>query len=310
MGKKTDIFEELNKISKEKKRLWELGMMRIAPEKFVEHKLKQFEKYTESQVTYANLVETYLISARNNIIDQIEKSLTQNLKRNLKLDNLSRIVSSRFAHDPLNSIGSIKRPPGGRFNFGQTTTFSSNYFQALYLAEDYDTAFEETYHSTQDSNISNFLHSKVECFLEDYLDLRDDKVFSEFFRVIDSIRIPKQFDIIANQFNVDPIILCPSAEVLKQHIFSPLFKAWDTYLNQFSLSQWFGFYCYQARIPGMIYPSVRHDGKFNIVIFYDNFENTNSYVGLSKPKDFPFINDTRKLVDKNNFNDLMKEQTQ
>lgn len=300
MTKKINIFQTLEEKGKNLRWFKDQAFKRTNPTAYVENELKRIEKYSQAQISYAKVVEGYLADERDKIFPQIEQALTQNLKQNLHLKDLSRIVRSQFSQDPLNSIGSIKRPPGGRFNFGQTTRFHSDYFKALYIAEDYDTAFEENYHSTKES-IGDFAHFKTEVFLEDYLDLREDKAVIDFFNVLNTIKMPPEFKKLAKQLKVDPVELCSSSELLKRYIFTPKFKAWDTWLDQYSHSQWFGFYCYRAKIPGIIYPSVRYAGKFNIAIFYENFENSTSFVKLQKPEDWPTVAEDRKIVNKDNF---------
>jgi len=67
---------------------------------------------------------------------------------------LSRIVSGNYSKNPLCSLGSIRRPPGGRFNFGSISSAIKD-FQCLYLASDFETAFAECYHHEYDESVGD-----------------------------------------------------------------------------------------------------------------------------------------------------------
>ena len=132
--KELDAFLRRNKRSKQAR---DAVLRKIIPEYFVDQKLRQFEEYNEKERAYSDTVENFLQRERENRIDEINEALLKNVKNDLSKKNLSRIVRAKFSTDPLCPIGSIKRPPGGRFNFGQSTRFTCSYFQALYLANDY-----------------------------------------------------------------------------------------------------------------------------------------------------------------------------
>lgn len=300
-----DNFDDYKNRSAQSKKAKDALKRRLFPEVFVEKELQAFEKYTENQKEYRKLAEGYLEEERAKRLDEIFRIFHSVKKIDYKHDELHRIVRSRFSSDPLNAVGSVERPPGGRFNFGKSTRYVTNYFHCLYLGDSYETSFEESFHSAEES-IGDFSSFKVKATLDSYLDLTEDKPYELFFDVIKDIKLPKDFEKLAQDKGVAPMSLASSAHALKTSILSPNYKAWDTWLDRFSPSQWFGYYVQQSGINGILYPSVRKDGGVNLAVFVDNFEGSNSTVSLAKPEAWPSVPEPRKLINSDNFLEFMK----
>ncbi|MCK6593952.1 MAG: RES family NAD+ phosphorylase [Bacteriovoracaceae bacterium] len=300
--KQLDEFLKKSKLSQKAR---DFTFRKIIPEYFIDQKLKAFEQANEAEKAYCDLVENYLQRERENILDDINTSLLNNVKLDFINDDLSRIVRARFSKDPLCTLGSVKKPPGGRFNFGQTTRGGSNYFQALYLGSDYETAFNESFHS-QEESIGDFAHFKVKANIDRYIDLRSTKAIDDFFRVISTIKIPQNFLTLAKDIDVEPMSLCASGKELYTSIFSDRYKAWDTWVDQFSTSQWFGYYVYSLGIPAIVYPSVRNKVGFNIVIFMDNLRDTDNFITFKDPESWEQVSENRKYINSDNQCDLQR----
>ncbi|POB13630.1 RES family NAD+ phosphorylase [Halobacteriovorax sp. DA5] len=306
MPKRLREFDRFLQRNKRSKAARDAILRRAIPEYFVDEKLRQFEEYNEKERAYSDTVENYLQREREKRIDDINDVFLKHIKTDYKYDNLSRIVRAKFHRDPLCCIGSVKRPPGGRFNFGQTTRITTNYFQALYLANDYDTAFAECFHS-EDESIGDFAHFKVTAKIDRYLDLRDKNVIGDFFKVIKDIKLPNEYIELAKQLGVEPMSLCLKETELYNAIFSERYKAWDTWVDQYAPSQWFGYYVYDLGIPAIVYPSVRDAKGFNLAVYTENFEDTDNEIKLSSSLDWSQVSQERSYIDSNNFADIQKQ---
>jgi hypothetical protein len=76
-------------------------------------------------------------------------------------ENWSRIVDYRYSLEPLSNLGSLKGD-GGRFNIGSELspgTFTP--FPALYIAEDYETAFSERFGRTDKRKARTFTSEEL-----------------------------------------------------------------------------------------------------------------------------------------------------
>ena len=156
---------------------------KLFPEYFVDQKLKRLEEASDTEIAYIKTTNQFIIDARLDLEDEISESIWNASKPNLILKNQYRIVKSRHSNDPLCTFGSIRRPPGGRFNFGQTTRQGLEYFHALYVAEDYDTSFNEVYHSNVESP-GDFTCILLDIEIDRYLDLTDEMSLKLYFDVI------------------------------------------------------------------------------------------------------------------------------
>jgi hypothetical protein len=90
---------------------------------------------------------------QNRLCDQITEALQSVQGKAITLDNWSRIVAYRYSVQPLACIGSMLAI-GGRFNPGaELDADTITPFPALYLAEDYETAFREKFQIASDANV-------------------------------------------------------------------------------------------------------------------------------------------------------------
>lgn len=70
-------------------------------------------------------------------------------------------------------------------------------------------------------------------------------------------------------------------------------------LDQPSNSQWFGHYAKLTGIQSIVYPSCRNTSGYNVVVFTENFENTDSVAEITD--EVSFIDSVRKRIDSTNF---------
>ncbi len=284
---------------------------KVAPNQYLENKLIQFEKLDDSsRQLWADFLK-YTSDEREKVLEDIQYCLMEHSVEDYQQDSFSRIIGSKFSLEPFSSKGSYLTPPGGRFNFGQSISYQT-YFSALYIANNFDVAYQEKYGCSENfessdgltsldlslSKPDSFTHQRVKFNLERVIDLRDDDALSAFFDVIKHIKMPKLYADQAKRLGVSMAIIS-DCEHLRLSLFDPHYEQWDYWIDQPSPSQWFGHYVRLAGIQGVIYPSVRSEDGTNVAIFLDQFESSGSFVELVDESDF--VPTGNKRVDASNY---------
>lgn len=271
---------------------------KIAPQHYLEDQLVQFEKLDDdARQLWADFLK-HTSDEREKVLEEIKDSLIENSLSGYREETFSRIIGAKYSSEPFSSKGSYLIPPGGRFNFGQSISYQT-YFSALYVASDFDVAFQEKYRCKQDfettdgltgydlslSKPDSFTHQRVRFSLDKVIDLRNNDALCAFFDVVKHIKIPSLYAEQAKRLGI-PMGVVPSCEYLRGSLFDPHYEQWDYWIDQPSPSQWFAHYVRLAGIQGIIYPSVRSDDGTNVAIFLDQFEGTDSFIELVDESDF------------------------
>lgn len=279
---------------------------KIAPHNFLENKLIVLEKMdTDARLLWADF-QKYLADEREKVLNEIADALMSNIQIDYEDKNYSRIVGSKFSKMPLSSKGSYLAPPGGRFNTGQSISYHS-YFPALYIANDFETAYLEKFLCPSNDpkgldlalrRPESFTHQRVKFKLEKIIDLNNNDAINAFYEVVKDIKMPNIYREQAKRLKIE-MMLVPSASRLRDSIFDPIFQQWDYWIDQPSPSQWFGHYVRYAGIQGIKYPSLRAEEGQNIAIFLDQFEDNQSCIELMDECDF--VDPQNRKVDSSNF---------
>lgn len=295
------------RIAQKRVRLYENIHKKVAPQNYLENKLIRLEKMdNDARQLWADF-QNYLADEREKRLDEITDALLANAEPNFEGKFYSRIVGSKFSLSPLSSKGSYLMPPGGRFNIGQSISYHS-YFSALYIANDYETAFYEKFNvETNDSkefssslrSPDSFTHHRINFKLDKIIDLTNNKAINAFYEVVKNIKMPKIYADQAKRLKLKMDVV-PSSSQLRETIFDPRYQQWDFWIDQPSPSQWFAHYVRYAGIQGIRYPSLRKANGENIAIFLDTFEDTDSFVELSDESDYVPLSNIR--VNGENFN--------
>lgn len=287
------------------------AMLKRDPEVAVESHLLRLEKLDKEYFAFWEDYWVFLSREREKLIDDIKDSIFGARSGALEIQKLSRIVEGLYGHDPLCTVGSLKAP-GGRFNFGQISS-SIISFHALYLAENYQTAFCEKYIYRDDEKLADGLtptdlhfeepntnvHCKVNIYLENYLDLRNQGTLIEFLSVISKIEPSEELQAKAFKLKMGRLSTAKTEEKLLKNVFESNYKQWGTWFDQPSNSQWIGHYAKLAGLQAIAYPSCRNTSGYNLAVFTENFENTDAYIEITDP--VSFIDPTRKRIDSSNF---------
>lgn len=212
-------------------------------------------------------------------------------------DNWSRIVDYRYSLDPLSNAGSLKGD-GGRFNIGAELspgTFTP--FPALYIAEDYETAFNERFGRVdkrkartlpaEDLSLrapGSFTQARLNGGIEQVIDIGDLDALRPFTEILREFQVPKVVLQTARQLGLPQTPwLIRSPSLLQRKLLDP---DWHVEPAQFDLpsnSQIFGRLALAAGLHGILYPSSKQSGKRCMVLFIQNWSNTGSFIEISDP---------------------------
>lgn len=294
---------------------WERWQRKIIPGQYLESQLVKLEKLNEDTRNLWARLQDYLASERERILDEILDSLRATAISDYTCENLSRIVGSKYARNPLSSKGSYLMPPGGRFNFGQSSSYHS-YFPALYLANNFETAFLEKFGEKENYKCENsltvldlalrktesFLHVRADVNLERVIDLREMDSFDAFYDSVKHLEMPREIQLEAKRLKASMQMLS-SSESVRGAVLAKDYEQWDFWIDQPSPSQWLGHYVRLAGIQGIIYPTVKSEDGFNLAVFPENFEESESTIQIKDQIDF--LSPDLSEITSNNFRDFM-----
>jgi hypothetical protein len=219
-------------------------------------------------------------------------AIRTNLAKGRPFERWARIVDYRFAFAPLSVAGSVKSV-GGRFNIGAAlnpVTFPP--FPALYIAEDYPTAFIERFGFTTTASHSglapeeialrspgSFAHVSLRGQLELLLDIREVQSLQAMATVLRRFALPDRVRRLARKLGMrSPPSLVRSASALQRQL---MHRDWRTLPMQFDLpsnSQIFGRIAAAAGTHGILYSSVRRVGGACLALFTENWCGSSSFV--------------------------------
>ncbi|MFZ2507919.1 MAG: RES family NAD+ phosphorylase [Steroidobacteraceae bacterium] len=213
----------------------------------------------------------------------------------LNLQGWIRIVEFRYCLDPLSAAGSL-RCSGGRFNVGQDLgiAIGTASWPALYIAEDFETAFREKFQvpsaskstgltpeelALQDSG--SYLVALLRGEIHSVLDLGDREALKPFCQKIAQFELPGRVRTLARSLGVRPAQLVRSPALLQRMVLS---SKWRVIPTQFELpapSQVFGELVQSAGYEAMTYQSSQGGGQC-AVIFPTRMAESSSYVELQE----------------------------
>jgi RES domain-containing protein len=221
-------------------------------------------------------------------------AVREGCSREFAFERWARIVDYRYSLAPLSIAGSLKSD-GGRFNIGNGLKPGSfPGFPALYVAEDYDTAFQERYgiaHGKRIDGLSpdelvlrwpdSFTHVSLCGRLELVIDVGNSKALAPLVEVLKRFSFPPKALTLARRLNLKPPpSLLRSTSLMQRHLLHP---HWRTMPSQFDLpsnSQIFGRIAAAAGVHGILYPSARASAKRCLALFPQNWSGSSSFVAV------------------------------
>jgi hypothetical protein len=208
------------------------------------------------------------------------------------LNGWVRIVDYRYSLQPLSATGSLVH--GGRFNVGaDLDPMKFPTFAALYLAESYETAYEEKFGAPSSLGAAlagrefalrrpgSFTSVNVSGRLANLFDLRSAASLKAFTRVISSFDLPKELKAIARSLGMTGRpLLAKTPKVVRETL---LARNWREYPAQYGIPanpQVFGRLLLDAGFDGVIYPSAKGP-KCCIALFPDKFARSESVIEVA-----------------------------
>jgi RES domain-containing protein len=214
-------------------------------------------------------------------------------------DRWARIVDYRYSLKPLSMDGSV-RGIGGRFNIGGRIDRSAySPFPALYIGEDYETAQRERFGNAQGKfepsglalrQPASFTHVAIRGTLQRVLDIGDLNALEPFVAVLRNFKIPAGVMALARKLGFkQPLQLIRTARGLQKQLLHPDWRSAPMQFDQPSNSQVFGRIAAAARVNAILYPSVRHASRKCLVLFPQNWTDSDSSIELCDAAPDPVV---------------------
>lgn len=207
-----------------------------------------------------------------------------------------RLVDWRYTTQPLSMEGSV-RTDGGRFNIGrQLNTATYTAFPALYLAEDFPTAYRERFGIDREAGTrgltaddltlnrgSSFSNVTVDVHLESYIDIGDLNALKACADVLRRFKMPKSVGSLARSLRLTLPGLVRSPGGLQRQLLNPNWRVEPVQYGLPSNPQIFGRLCEAAGVHGILYPSVRDGTRSCLALFPQNWKGSVSRVEVIGP---------------------------
>ena len=209
----------------------------------------------------------------------------------------ARITDYRYCLEPLSVAGSLRH--GGRFNIGEDIDAAAfPPFPALYIAENYETAYRERFGNeptqSQPAKLSpdefalrspgSFTHVALRGALELVLDASDAAALSPFVAVLRQFVMPREVRVLARQLGMRaPPTLIRSVTNLQRQMLHPHWRALPVQFALPSNSQVFGRIAAAAGAHGILYPSARNATGHCLALFPQNWPGGASFVEVIDP---------------------------
>jgi RES domain len=245
---------------------------------------------------------------RNQRMEDLKSALVSSCVKDFSFSKWQRAVKWKYGLHPLSTVGSLAYI-GQRFNVGVDVNPSAASFPALYIAEDKDTALQETL-GQANSEIQGLTPQQLALMnpqseaivsvsgrLEMALDLRDKKSVTEFVKIIDTFKISDKVKKQAAALGEPSPTLVTDEILLLDSILSPDWRVNPSVYDIPANSQIFGHILNIAGIESVIYPS-KQNKKACLAVFTRNFEKSSSFIEFD---DDPPLAHMPKRFDSSNF---------
>ncbi len=274
--------------------------------------MRAAKAYFESLARFHHLFYSELTYQRLLHQEQINQALNLAAISDYEFSGWQRVVKYKYSLHPLSTVGSVK-DIGGRFNVGQEIN-PENYpvFHALYIAENKDTAFQETLGQvespelvaagmtknqivlTKEDSISVL---KIQGKLDRVIDLTQIERLKPFVDIIKKFTVSDALYKMADELKVPAPTMIKTVAQLKEALFQNNWRETPREFDIPSASQVFGQIVKSAKIEGVLYTS-KFTNKKCLAIFPENLVDTSSHFELADPVAYP---NTPKRIDANSW---------
>lgn len=287
-------------------------LIRFLLDQFTHADLRAWKRFSDDAEEYHVRLHYHLEAKRILHMDGLIDALHTHKIANKKGKSWYRIVDYKYSNQPLSCVGSLKK--SGRFNIGEDLDpHKFPAFPALYLAENHQTAFLETfgvplknpaagltgYELALRDQVS-FAALRFDFELSNLFDLTKAANLREFTDIIATFEMPDDLKVVGRKIGMGPPKfpwLVRDAAALKKTF---LRKDWRMYPIQFGIPsnpQVFGRILRDAGFEGVIYPSTKGKARC-LAIFIENLDGPNSHISLQDPAPTTV---TRKRLDSDNW---------
>jgi RES domain-containing protein len=246
---------------------------------------------SEGQEAYNVGIFHHLEAARQLHKEQLVAALAGTKHVALKHVAWSRIQDYRYSMTPLSLVGSLMQ--GGRFNIGNDIDPSQfPAFPALYVAEDYETAYAEKFamlpqrapefagHELALRHPGSFTHVRLNIVVVNLFDLTKPRNLLPYVNIIKRFTLTRELKELARQLGIPPPWLIRTAKKLNGDLLTPNWRFWPAQFEVPANSQVFGRALNEAGFAGVLYPSVRGKGRC-AAIFPQHFAGSASKIQLA-----------------------------
>lgn len=258
---------------------------------FTARDLTIWEKQQHKLADFSSAVHHYLSEERFKVFDAIKLALNTNTQ-SIELSAWHRMVDFQYCMHPLSALGSRLDYIGGRFNFGQIDPMRFPAFPALYLAEDFETAFREKFSAEKDhlteglstqelalADTRSIASVIVSGKLDRVIDITELDSLQLFVNVIKKIKFTRQLRQRAKQLKVFLPKLIQNTGMLCEALHHARWQQTPALLGLPSTPQVFGQLCFFSCVEGVVYRSSKGD-KRCVAIFPENIKHGCSFVHL------------------------------
>lgn len=211
----------------------------------------------------------------------------------IELKRWTRIVEYRYSTESLSAAGSME--VGGRFNIGRDLdprVFPP--FPALYIAEDFETAYREKFGAPSKSSGTaafkgqefalrhpgSFTSVELVGEVLQVFDLTATRSLGPFTNVIRSFAISADLETLAKKLGIKPPWLAATPSVVRRTLLAPHWRGMPAQFEIPANSQVFGRLLIEAGFEGVLYPSSKGSGLC-IAVFPESLAAGESYVELA-----------------------------
>ena len=263
-------------------------------EQFSRASLSQWKAAGRNLTALNNALFFGLESQRAEIANALVDAVRLGVTGPFAFQDWARIVDWRYSTAPLSMAGSV-RGDGGRFNIGSALNPAAySPFPALYLAEDFETAYRERFGLMRASavgglsaeeitlrRLTSFTHVKLHGAVDSVIDIGNPEALKAIVAVIARFKMPINVLSTARALGLRPPTLIRTTAGLRRQL---LHANWRMQPSQYDLpanSQIFGRLCVAAGVHGILYPSAKDSSKRCLALFPQNWRAADSFVEVA-----------------------------
>ena len=266
--------------------------------------IRRYKQRHEAILDYYYEYYSYFQNERAKRIEDIKEAILSNTG-SFEFSAWHRILDLQFMENPLSARGSVLNDPGGRFNIGNIDQLKFPSFPALYLAENYETAYREKNQILPDEKFDEGLssddlsltdqNSTVDLLLRGHLksviDLSDKNSLKDFYNVIKDIKLSKQLEKKSQRLNLATMYHVKSYQELRKSILQDKWRQLPMLTDIPANSQIFGQLVHISQVEGIVYLSRMSASLKCLAVFPKNFVKSDSQIkiqDINKPKNIRF----------------------